>query len=337
MLGVLLSFGTAAAQSGSTAGAGAVATVNGKPISAAEVDKSIATDLAKLEAQIYELKKARLDALIEEQLIAQEAARRGIGTEALIKAEVTGKQSPVTDEEIAIFYGANKAKLQKDISAWRDQIRTFLSNQKAGERREAFIAELREKNKVEVFLKAPPIVRAQVSTTGAYTKGPATAPITLVEFGDFHCPFCKRVQATLNEVMAKYKGQVRLVYKDMPLDSLHPQARAAAEAARCAGEQGKFWEFHDAIYAGGVDATGPTMQLYAKQVGLDAEKFEACRSARKYQAQVQADAVEGAKLGVSGTPAFFINGRFISGAQPLESFTKIIDEELAAPKGNAAK
>jgi protein-disulfide isomerase len=125
-----------------------------------------------------------------------------------------------------------------------------------------------------------------------------------------------------------------MVYRDFPLDRLHPQARAAAEAARCAGEQGKFWEFHDKIYAGDPDGAGPTMQLYAQQLDLDAAKFEACRSTRKFQAQVQADVVEGIKLGVSGTPAFFINGRFLWGAQPLEAFTKIIEEELAARPGS---
>jgi protein-disulfide isomerase len=318
-----------AAQNAAPATGAALATVDGKAISSAEVEKSIATDLAKLETQIYELKKARLDALVEEQLLGQEASKRGITTATLIETEITSKQSPVTDEEIAIFYGANQARLQKDLNAWRDQIRTFLSTQKATERRKAFIDQLRAQHKVEVFLKAPPVARAEIPTAGAFAKGPENAPITLVEFSDFHCPFCKRAEPTVKQVLAKYDGKIRFIYKDFPIDSLHPQARAASEAARCAGEQGKFWEFHDKIYAGDPDATGPTMQLYAQQVGLDATKFEACRTARKYQAPVQADIADGTKLGVSGTPGFFVNGRFLSGAQPLEEFTKLIDEELA--------
>jgi protein-disulfide isomerase len=325
-----------AAQSGGQTNGAALATVDGKAISSAEVDKSIATDLSKLEAQIYELKKNTLNALIDEQLLAQEASKRGITTAALIQAEVTSKQSPVSDEEVAIYYGANQAKLQKDLNAWRDQIRTFLSAQKSGDRRQAFLKELRDQHKVEVFLKSPPILRADISLAGAFEKGPANAPITLVEFSDFHCPFCKRVEPTVKQVLAKYEGKIHFVYKDFPIDSLHPQARAASEAARCAGEQGKFWEFHDKVYAGDPDATPPTMQLYAKQVGLDAAKFEACRSERKYQAPVQADIAQGAKLGVNGTPGFFINGRFLSGAQPLEAFTKIIDEELELRRSNAS-
>jgi protein-disulfide isomerase len=319
-----------AAQSGGQGSAGEVlASVNGKSITSAQVEKSIAADLAKLEQQIYDLKKAKLDGLIEEQLIASEAARRGVSVDALLEAEVNSKQSKVTDEEVAVFYGANQAKLQKDLNAWRDQIRTFLNLQKATERRQVFVDQLRQQGKVEVLLKGPPIFRAEIPVGTAFTRGPAGAPVTLVEYGDFHCPFCKRVQPTITAVLAKYGTKIRMVYKDFPLDNLHPQARAAAEAARCAGEQGKFWEFHDKIYAGDADATAPTMQSYAQQVGLDAAKFEACRSTRKYQSQVQADGVEGTKLGVSGTPGFFINGRFLSGAQPLEAFTKIIDEELA--------
>jgi protein-disulfide isomerase len=323
-----------AAQSYAQGTGAPLATVNGKPITSEDVTKPIAADLAKLEGQIYELKKTKLNALIEEQLLAQEAGKRGITPAALLQTEVTSKQSSVTDEEVAVFYGANQAKLQKDLNAWREQIRSFLTAQKATERRQAFINQLRAKYNVEVLLKAPPIFRAEISTAAAFTKGPSEAPVTVVEYGDFHCPYCKRVQATLTQLLAKYDGKIRLVYKDMPLDSLHPQARAAAEAARCAGEQGKFWEFHDKIYAGESDASAATMQRYAQELALDAAKFEACRSTRKYQSQVQADAAEGTKLGVSGTPGFFINGRFVSGAVPLESFSAIIDEELKTTRGH---
>jgi predicted DsbA family dithiol-disulfide isomerase len=321
---------SAMAQSGGQGAGGALASVDGKAISGGDVEKAIAADLAKLEAQIYELKKSSLNALIDEQLLAQEAGKRGITTAALVQAEVTAKSGTATDEEVAVYYGANQAKLQKDLSAWRDQIRTFLNLQKASARRTVFLDELRAQHKVDVFLKAPPIFRAEIVTAGAYAKGPADAPIQLVEFSDFHCPFCKRVEPTLSQVLAKYDGKVRFVYKDFPIDSLHPGARTAAEAARCAGEQGKFWEFHAKVNAGPADSSATTLQGYAQQVGLDAEKFEACRSSRKYQASVQTDVAEGTRLGVNGTPGFFINGRFLSGAQPLEAFTKIIDEELHA-------
>ncbi|MEO7271916.1 MAG: thioredoxin domain-containing protein [Vicinamibacterales bacterium] len=319
---------SAMAQGGGQGASGALASVDGKAISSADVDKTIAADLAKLEGQIYELKKSSLNTLIDEQLLAQEASKRGITAAALLQAEVTSKSSTATDEEVAVYYGANQAKLQKDLGAWRDQIRAFLNLQKASARRTVFLEQLRAQHKVDVFLKAPPIFRAEIVTAGAYAKGPADAPIQLVEFSDFHCPFCKRVEPTLIQVLAKYDGKIRFVYKDFPIDSLHPGARAAAEAARCAGDQGKYWEFHAKLTAGPADSSAPTLQGYAQQVGLDAAQFEACRSSRKYQAPVQTDVAEGTKLGINGTPGFFINGRFLSGAQPLEAFTKIIDEEL---------
>jgi protein-disulfide isomerase len=315
----------------------AVASVDGKVIGSADVEKTIGGDLARLEAQIYELKKNKLETLIDEQLLAQEASIRGIPIAALLQDEVTSKSSTVTNEEVAAYYGANQAKLQKDLNAWRDQIRAFLNAQKADERRTAFLGQLRTQHKVEVYLKAPPIFRADVVTAGAYGKGPTRAPIELVEFSDFHCPFCRRVEPTVEQVLKKYDGKIRFVYKDFPLDSLHPQARAAAEAARCAGEQGKYWEFHGKVYEGPADASASTMLVYANDIGLDVGKFEACRSTRKYQTQVQADVAEGTKLGVNGTPGFFINGRFLSGAQPLEAFSKIIDEELQASATGASR
>jgi protein-disulfide isomerase len=306
-----------------------LAIVNGTAITSAEVESALGPSLAKLEEQVYELKRTKLNALIDDTLIAVEAKKRGISTDALIQAEVTAKLTPVTDEEIAVFYGANQARLQKDLNAWRGEVRTFLVQQRAAERRQAFAKELRAVGKVEVLLAAPKLIRADVSTAGAFAKGGPAAPVTIVEFSDFHCPFCKRVQPVVTQVLQKYGDKVRLVYKDFPLDSLHPQARAASEAARCAGEQGKFWEFHDKIYAGSSESSAATMTRYAKEVAVgDMAKFEACVTSRKYQAVVQRDVAEGVKLGLSGTPGFFINGRLLSGAQPLEAFASIIDAEL---------
>lgn len=329
---VLLLTSVASAQTssgGAPAASTPIAVVNGTPISIEAVDSAVGQNLAKLQEQIYDLRKTKLDGLIDEQLIVAEAKKRGVTTQALLQTEVTAKLAPVSDEEVAIFYGANQARLQKDLSAWRGEIRTFLTQQRAAERRAAFAKELRAQGKVEVFLQAPPVFRSEISTGDAFTKGTATAPVTIVEFSDFHCPFCKRVQPVVSDVMKKYGDKVRLVYKDFPLDNLHPQARAAAEAARCAGEQGKFWEFHDKVYAGDANAAASVMTQYATEVGIaDVARFDACVSSRKYQARVQQDVAEGAKLGIQGTPGFFINGRLLSGAQPLDAFAKVIDAEL---------
>lgn len=309
---------------------GPAAEVNGIAIAMTEVEEGAAQSLAKLEEQIYNIKRTRLDALIDERLLAFEATKRGMSTTALIDAEITSQVPPVTDAEVAAFHEANKSKLEGDVAKWADQIKKYLTGQRVAVRRQAFIEKLRESADVKVFLAPPPIYRASVSVAGAPVRGAVGAPVTIVEFSDFHCPFCRKVQPVLTQLLSRYDQKIRVVYKDLPLDSLHPQARAAAEAARCAGDQGHFWEYHDKLYAGPADGSAATLQQLAEGLGLDATQFEACRSSRKYQTAVQKDLVEGASLGITGTPGFFINGRFLSGAQPLEAFARIIDEELAA-------
>jgi protein-disulfide isomerase len=142
------------------------------------------------------------------------------------------------------------------------------------------------------------------------------------------------VQATLKQLLERYPGKVKLVYRDFPLDSLHPLARRASEAARCANDQRKFWEYHDAVFSHFPQASPEDLKTYADEVGLDVAKFESCLSDGVHKAAVQRDIDEGTRLGVTGTPAFFINGRLLSGAQPLEAFVKVIEEELANPSAS---
>lgn len=171
--------------------------------------------------------------------------------------------------------------------------------------------------------------RYDVASDGFYGIGPEDAPITIVEFSDYQCPFCKRwhdevYQPLLNE----YPGQIRLVYRHLPLTSIHPDAFPAAEAAMCAGEQNAYWPFHEKLFSS--DTLGSsTYTQYAQELGLDMIAFETCIADRKYQAAVQADSDFAVNLGVRSTPTFFINGLAIVGAQPLDVFKQVIDKELA--------
>jgi protein-disulfide isomerase len=306
-----------------------LAEVDGEAITAGEVEQALGAPLRNLEEQIYALKRQKLEALIVERLLAREAAKRSITVRALLEAEVTAKVGPASDQEIESLYQANKSQLKGDEATIREQIRARLQSQKLVAQRQAFIQSLRSQAQVVVHLKAPPVFRAEVSVDGAPVKGPATAPVTLVEFTDFHCPFCKQVQPTLDQLLAKYDGKVKLVYRDFPIDQLHPQARKVHEAARCAHDQGKFWAFHDRLYATAPKASPQELKAYAQEVGLDAPAFEQCLASGKYRAAVQKDEDDGIRAGVTGTPAFFVNGRLLSGAQPLESFVRLIEEELA--------
>jgi protein-disulfide isomerase len=310
---------------------GTIAEVNGKPILAADVDAKLGNNLAKLQQDIYELRQKQIESLIDQQLLEEEAGRQGIPVATLVNNEITARVSLATGAEAQKFYDDNKAQLQgQQFAALQDQIKNFLTSQRLQARQQEYIASLRAKAKIEVRLPKPPIYRSEVVTTGAPVRGNPDAPVTIVEFSDFHCPFCRRVQPAVSQVLAKYGDKVKLVYRDFPLDQLHPQARAAAEASRCAQEQGKFWEFHDVLFRNDPDATAPTLNKLAKEAGLDAAAFETCRASGKYKQPVQASSVEGARLGITGTPTFFVNGRILVGAQPLEEFSKIIDDELAA-------
>jgi len=162
-------------------------------------------------------------------------------------------------------------------------------------------------------------------------KGPSDAWVTLVEISDFQCPYCSRVVPTLKELKEKYANDLRIVYKYNPLP-FHNRAKPAAKAAECAREQGKFWEMHDALFAGQKDLEDQSLENYAKSVGADVGKWKACYASNKYDSRIDADQSLSGTFGARGTPAFFINGRFLSGAQPATAFQAVIDEELEKAK-----
>jgi protein-disulfide isomerase len=181
----------------------------------------------------------------------------------------------------------------------------------------------------EAVTAEPQYIRYDVPTEGFYSRGPDDAPITIVEFSDYQCPFCRRWHAEVSQdLFAAYPGQVRLVFRNLPLTSIHPDAFSAAEAAMCAGEQNAYWDYHDKLFGGQLLGTGVYLQ-YAKDLSLDLTSFETCINDRKYQSEIQADSDFAINLGVRSTPTFFINGLALVGAQPLEVFKQIIDKELA--------
>lgn len=175
----------------------------------------------------------------------------------------------------------------------------------------------------------PEYKRYDVPSEGFYSRGPADAPITIVEFSDYQCPFCRKWHDEVSQdLFAAYPGKIRLVFRNLPLTSIHPDAFSAAEAAMCAGEQDAYWDFHDKLFGGELLGTNVYLQ-YARDLDLEVTSFEACLNSRKYQAEIQADSDFALNLGVRSTPTFFINGLAIVGAQPLEVFKQVIDKELA--------
>jgi protein-disulfide isomerase len=310
-------------------GSAVVATIDGTAITEAELRSKAGPELARLESQTYELKRGALDELIAAHLLEAEASRRGVTVKALEADEVTAKVAPVTEAELAAFINTNRQRIRGDADALRPQISEFLTQQKREARRAEFVDALRAAASVSVALEEPAVFRAAIDLDGAPIRGEVDAPVTIVEFSDFHCPFCRSVQPTLSTLLDRYKGKVRLAYKHLPLDALHPNARRVSEASWCAQQQGRFWEFHDVVYAaGGSDASDATLQQFAAQAQLDQDAFTACLAGPEAARAVDADVTEGRALDLNGTPGFYINGRELHGAQPLEAFVRIIDEEL---------
>ena len=307
---------------------GTLAKVDGASITERHIEPSLGRQLAELNQQVYKLKNQKVNELIDAVLLDQEAKRTGVSVATLLERQVDDKVAPVSDEEIRSFYDKNKDRVRVDLEQIHDQIRDYLNDQRRESQKKEFLKELRSKAKITMYLKPPPIYRAEVPFSGAPIRGSEKAPVTIVKFEDFQCPFCKSAQPTFKELLKKYDGKVRVVHKDLPLETIHPLARQAAEAARCAGEKGKFWEYHDKLYAVSPKLSTDELKSSAREIGLDTAAFDQCFASGKYRGVVQKDLNDGAQLGLTGTPAFFINGREITGAQPLEAFAAVIDEEL---------
>jgi protein-disulfide isomerase len=283
----------------------------------------------KLAQALYDARRMAVDDLVATALLDQEARTRGVERSALVEKEITSKVSAVRDPQVAQWYQSNQSRVQgASLDQVRQPIREYLVNQRTQLAREQFLDTLRSKVAVRVSLEPP---RQTVSAAKGAAKGPANAPIELIEFSDFQCPFCQRANPTVTQVLQTYGDRIHFVYRHFPLAS-HPNARPAAEASQCAAEQGKFWQYHDRLFANPSRLSGPDLKQTAAELGLDAAAFNQCVDTHKYAGQVDADLRDGADAGVNGTPAFFVNGRMLNGAQPFDAFKRIIDEELEAKK-----
>lgn len=290
---------------------------------------SDAKSKAEAEQAIYDGRKGALDRLVAEMLVEQAAKARGVGADKYMADEVAKRVKPVTDADISAFFKANTGQMQgrplEDVSS---SIRGFLEEQQEEAAYTAIIAGLRKgAAPVKVQLE-PPRVTVSIAPHDP-ARGPATAAVTLVEFSDYQCPFCSRVTPTLKRLRETYGERLRIVWKDFPLYDIHPLAQKAAEAAWCAGEQGKYWEFHDRLFVNQSTLGSEGLKQHATAVGLEPKGFATCLESGRFADRVKEGAAMGRELGVDSTPTAFINGRRLTGAHPYEAFAEIIDEELA--------
>lgn len=311
----------------------AYAVVNGQRITQKEVDDSIISQLLPLRQQIYELRKKALDNLIVRELLESEAKRRGVSVDEL-RRSLTEAKVEVSPADVEKVYAENASVLAAmGADEAKERIRLDLEGQARMRNYRAALSKLRESAKVEVHLED---VRLPVTAGAeAFSRGPKGAAVTIVEFSDFQCPYCRGVQPALKQVIKDYGTDVRLVFKNLPLADIHEQATPSALAAVCAGEQGSFWQYHEALFAS-EDLSSASLNKIAESVGLSLPQFKSCLDSEKARSAVLADVQEARRMGISGTPAFIINGKLISGAISLGEFRRLINLELKSLPGASA-
>jgi len=294
-------------------------------ITVAEVEEKAGGALIGLYQQVYQAKDQQLRAMIFDQLVDEAAAAEGISREDYLNREIVEKIPAPSEEQIQQVFNQYRAQLPPDEAQARQQVTAFLGQQ-AGQQVESNLkARLFEAAGVEILLD-PPRVNPVVEAYNPF-RGPADAPVVLVEYTDYQCPYCDRAQPTINAVRERYGDSVVHVFKNLPLP-MHQQATLAAEAALCAADQGKFWELHDWLFANKNNISNDTLTAQAETLGLDVPVFTTCLDSRTHKAEVEADAKEAGTFGIRGTPGFVVNGRILTGAQPLEAFVAVIDDEL---------
>lgn len=314
----------------------AVATVGNHKITEKDLDAKLQQELveyrANLEKQVDQMiakkrqdedfRRQSLESLTDDYLLQQAADRDKMSVDAYVKKESSGKNG-VTDADAKKYFDQNKGNSPITFDQIKPRLLEVMN-------RQALLARLRKDEPVKILLQPE---RVAVNSTGHPALGPKDAPVTIVEFADFQCPYCKASEATVNQLQTKYGDKIRLVHMDYPLP-FHSHALDAAKAARCANEQGKFWPYREALFADQTKLAPDDLKATAKKLGMNSAEFDSCFSSAKYDAQIKADQAAGEKVGVDGTPAFFIDGRQLTGAQPLPKFAEIIDDELANGNGS---
>jgi predicted DsbA family dithiol-disulfide isomerase len=302
-----------------------LAKVGGEPITEQQVDDSLGNQLYTLQRQLFALRKTALDNLISRKILEREAARQKLSIEQLKNRWMDGEVN-VDPARIEDLFQQNKAAFGlMNPDEVREKLRLDLEAQVRLKRYRDALSTLREKTLVEVLLEEPRVGLQQSSDTFA-SKGRSDAKIVITEFSDFQCPYCRAVQATLNQVLNQHPDDVRLEFRNLPLEG-HPFAFVAARSAFCGGKQGAFWKFHDALFTS-ASLSQQRIENIPRELGLNLQKFQACMSSPDSQTAINADLMEARRLGLEGTPSFLINGRPLLGGATVEAFNEVIAREL---------
>ena len=314
---------------------GTVATWDGGELSYTDGVKMAQGQLIQLEAEYltstYQAAMQSIEQTVLEQLLELETtAGKFASQDDLLKQEVEDKVTEPTQSEIEAMYEQFKSRLQgMDLASASPLVREQLLRQKQGERFQVYIEELKTKYNVKITLPYPDLPRQEVSADDDPFLGTDGAPIEIIQFAEFQCPYCGKEGDTKEKLLAEYPGKLKIVYRDFPL-GFHDRAIPAAIAANCAGEQDKYWDMHGILMKNQTKLQDTDLAGFAKEVGVDMDKWSTCLKDPAQEAEVNKDMEDATAVGVTGTPAFFVNGVLLSGAVPFEQFKSIIDKELAA-------
>lgn len=304
------------------------AKINGQEISMAELEKGIESDLFEAESRLYEIKLNKLRQIVLERLIAADPRKKDLSDNDFLEKYVTKAKRP-SRKEINDFIKERQIPAENVTEEFRGRVEQFLMVEARRKSIEDWMGKQTAKNPVEVYLPVPQRPIFNVDIVGAPFLGKDAAPVTIVEFTDLQCPFCAKAHQTISKILKKYGAKVKLVWKNFPLP-FHNEARLAALAARCAYDQGPhaMSKLIDAIFAQQNAITLDSILGMAKKNGLKVDDIKNCVATGKYASIIEQDILQGQSLGIASTPTFFINGRLLNGARPLEEFTQLIDEEL---------
>jgi protein-disulfide isomerase len=311
-----------------------LATVAGRVLSAGPVLERLKQIVFELRIHAYEETKRAIDQTIYNLLVVEEARRRNIGPEVIIRTEITDKFRSPTEDEVAKFYAENKDRIEGDLASNRTMIANYLEQSQQTSLERALSEKLRSRSTISVMLKEPEAPVVSVSADDDPSRGDPNAPVSLIVFTDFQCPSCAYNHPLIDEVVDAYGKNVRLVVRDFPL-AMHENARLAAEAANAAFAQGKFFEYIQLLFKNQKALDVASLKKYAGEVGLNRVKFDAALDRRTYAAEVDKDIDDGRLYGVLGTPTVFVNGVKVRNLT-AETLREAIDRALAQKKQSAS-
>lgn len=301
-----------------------VAEIDGQPILLSDVEGDLRVHVIKTLFTLDRQLSDQLEERVQEVLLEREASAAGMIPESWIEWKIDEKIWPVTLAEAKQHFKTSGYPEGTKFGQVREAIIAELTSQRRAGARTVVLDELRKRH--QVVSRLTPF-RLDLASPDDPSLGPPDAPVTIVEFSDFQCPYCARARATMHELLARYPDQVRLVARDFPL-TMHPQAEAMAVAAACAAEQEAYWPYSEALFERSRTLQEEDLPVLAAELGLHPATFQNCLNSGHNRGEVHGDMGEGSAAGVTGTPTFFINGRMISGAQSLERFAEIVEEEL---------